>query len=44
MPENGRWYREDMLDNVRKSHQQLSQQTMAHAPTPVTARSVTGED
>ncbi|MEO8778154.1 MAG: hypothetical protein ABI389_05725 [Rhodanobacter sp.] len=29
--ENGRWYSEDMLDNVRKSHQQLSQPTVAQA-------------
>jgi len=32
--ENGRWYSEDMLDNVRKSHQQLSQPTVAQAPAP----------
>ncbi|MEO8808839.1 MAG: hypothetical protein ABI386_01155 [Rhodanobacter sp.] len=30
--ENGRWYSEDMLANVRKSHQQLSQPAMARAP------------
>ena len=32
--QDGRWYSEDMLDNVRKSHQQLSQPTVAASDDP----------
>ena len=35
--EHGRWYSEDMLQNVRKSHQQLSQPTVAQATAPPAA-------
>ncbi|HEV7122789.1 MAG TPA: hypothetical protein VGN24_05100 [Rhodanobacter sp.] len=42
--EHGRWYSEDMLQNVRKSHQQLNQTTMAQASAPAAAASVAGTD
>ena len=42
--ENGRWYSEDMLDNVRKSHQQLSQPTVAQTPAPAATVGVAGKD
>lgn len=42
--ERGRWYSEDMLENVRKSHQQLSQPTVARAVAPLAAGSVAGTD
>jgi len=42
--ENGRWYSEDMLANVRKSHQQLSQPSVAQTATPAAAGSVAGKD
>jgi hypothetical protein len=42
--EDGRWYSEDMLNNVRKSHQQLSQPTVAQAPVPAAAGSAAGND
>lgn len=42
--ENGRWYSEDMLDNVRKSHQQLSQPTVAQATAAAAAGGVAGKD
>lgn len=42
--EDGRWYSEDMLDNVRKSHQQLSQPAVAQAPVPTAAGSVAVQD
>lgn len=41
--ENGRWYSEDLLANVRKSHQQLSQPTVAQVGAPAAA-SVAGKD
>jgi len=42
--ENGRWYSEDMLANVRKSHQQLSQPSVAQTAAPAAAGSVAGKD
>jgi len=42
--ENGRWYGEDMLANVRKSHQQLSQPSVARTAAPAAAGSVAGKD
>ena len=42
--ENGRWYGEDMLANVRKSHQQLSQPAVAETGAPAPAASVAGSD
>lgn len=42
--ENGRWYSQDMLDNVRKSHQQLSQPSVAQTPAAATAGTVAGKD
>ena len=42
--ENGRWYGEDMLANVRKSHQQLSQPAVAETGAPAAAASVAGSD
>ena len=42
--ENGRWYSEDLLDNVRKSHLQLSQPTVAQTPAPAVAVSAAGKD
>lgn len=42
--EDGRWYSEDMLNNVRKSHQQLSQPTVAQTPVPSAAGSAAGND
>jgi uncharacterized protein YaiI (UPF0178 family) len=42
--EGGRWYSEDMLQNVRKSHQQLNQPTVAQANAPVAAARVADTD
>ena len=42
--EHGRWYSEDILQNVRKSHQQLRQPSVAQAMVPVAAGSVAGKD
>ena len=42
--ENGRWYGEDMLANVRKSHQKLSQPSVARTAAPAAAGSVAGKD
>ena len=42
--ENGRWYSEDMLANVRKSHQQLSQPSVGQTAAPAAAGSVAGKD
>lgn len=42
--EHGRWYSEDMLENVRKSHQQLNQTTVAQTGAPAVAVRVTDTD
>ncbi len=42
--DHGRWYSEDMLDNVRKSHQQPIQPTVAQTPAAAVAGSVAGKD
>ncbi|MEO6801034.1 MAG: hypothetical protein ABI178_13945 [Rhodanobacter sp.] len=42
--ENGRWYSEDLLNNVRKSHQQLSEPTVAQAPVPAATGNPAGSD
>ncbi len=42
--ENDRWYSEDMLQNVRKSHQQLSQPTVAQATAAAAPGSAAGKD
>lgn len=41
--ENGRWYSEDLLNNARQSHQQLSQPA-ASASAPVAASSAAAKD
>ncbi|OOG48476.1 hypothetical protein [Rhodanobacter sp. C01] len=42
--ENGRWYSEDMLNNVRKSHQQVSQPPAGSASTPAAAGTAPTKD
>ena len=42
--ENCRWYSEGILDNVRKSHQQLSQPIMAQVRSPTVAGGVASKD
>ena len=42
--EQGRWYSEDVLENVRKSHQLLTQPTVAQASTSAAAGSAAGKD
>lgn len=42
--ENGHWYSEDMLNNVRKSHQQLSQPPAGGASAPAVAGTAPSKD
>ena len=42
--EDGRWYSEDMLNNVRKSHQQMSQPPAASASAPAIAGTAPTKD
>ncbi|GAB2537404.1 hypothetical protein [Rhodanobacter koreensis] len=42
--ENGRWYSEDMLNNVRKSHQQVSQLPAGSASAPAAAGTAPTKD
>ena len=42
--ENGRWYSEDMLNNVRKSHQQVSQPPATSTSAPATAGTAPTKD
>ncbi|HWU78044.1 MAG TPA: hypothetical protein VN043_16215 [Rhodanobacter sp.] len=42
--ENGRWYNEDVLTNVRKSHEKLSQPQVAQTAAPVGTSSAVAED
>lgn len=42
--EKGRWYNEDILTNVRKSHEKLSQPQVAQTPPPATATPTLAED
>jgi hypothetical protein len=42
--QDGRWYSEDMLNNVRRSHQQLSQPPASSASAPASAGTVPTKD
>jgi hypothetical protein len=42
--ENGRWYNEDVLANVRKSHEKLSQPQVAKAAAPASTATVVTKD
>ena len=42
--QDGRWYSQDMLDNVRESHRQLNQQPASNASAPAAASSTLTKD